>query len=107
VSRAKTNPREALEDLKKYPAFQVLRAKAEQHELQFRPTESQALKKAGTFDEVIDSRTESAWNSLVDCRARGMNQHEAEEVALENILLPSEQEEEQARQDQQEQMVEE
>jgi hypothetical protein len=52
---------------------------------------------------VHDERTESAWNTLRYCRANGINQHEAEEVALPNILLPSEQEEEQDRLDQEEQ----
>jgi hypothetical protein len=53
---------------------------------------------------VLDQRTESAWNALSDCRANGMNLHEAEEVALPNVLLPSEQEEEQERLDREEQM---
>jgi hypothetical protein len=55
------------------------------------------------LNQVLDNRTESAWNALRDCRANGMNQSEAEEVALPNILLPSEQEEEQERLDQEEQ----
>jgi hypothetical protein len=101
-----TNQREPLAELKTYPAFQLLRDKAEQHELQFRPKEAQALKEAGTFAEVIDSRTESAWNAIADCRRKGMNQHQAEEVGLPNILLPSEQEEAQVQQDLAEQMAE-
>jgi hypothetical protein len=106
MSRQSTNPREPLEELKKYPAFQMLRSKAEQHELEFRPKEAAALKASGNLDEVLDSRTEAAWNSLVDQRANGANPHEAEEVAFENILLPSEQQEEQAQQERAEQMDE-
>jgi hypothetical protein len=97
VSSLKANPREALEVLKTYPAFQVLRAKAETHQLQFRPQESLKLQKNGTLGQMLDQRTLSAWNALRDCRANGMNQNEAEEVALPNILLPSEREEEQER----------
>ena len=91
------NPREPLEKVEQYPAFQALRAKAETHQLQFRPKESLRLQNSGTFGKVLDERTLSAWNALRDCRANGMNQHEAEEVALPNILLPSEQEEEEPR----------
>jgi hypothetical protein len=42
---------------------------------------------------VIDSRTLSFWYALTDARAGGSNQHEAEEIALPNILLESESEE--------------
>ena len=35
MNSLKTNPREPLEKLKEYPAFQSLRAKAETHQLQF------------------------------------------------------------------------
>ena len=105
-NRYPTRPREPLEELKTYPAFQLLRSKAEQHELQFRPKEAAALKAAGKLHEVLDSRTEDAWNSLSDQRARGANPHEADEVALQNILLPSEQQEEQAQQELAEQTAE-
>src|SRR5215469_3341158 len=104
MSDLKINPREPLEKLKHYPAFQALRAKAQTHQFQFRVKESERLKQLGKLDEVLDSRTESAWNALLDCRRNGMNQHEAEEVALPNILLPSEQEEEQGRLDGKQQM---
>ena len=90
----KTNPREPLEKLKEYPAFQNLRAKAELYQLKFRPKESLKLQNNGTLSQMLDQRTLSAWNALRDCRANGMNQNEAEEVALPNILLPSEREEE-------------
>lgn len=100
----KTNPREPLEKLKTYPAFQNLRAKAESHQLQFRPKETEALQKSGKLQETLDQRTESAWNVLRDNRANGMHQHEAEEVALPHILLPSEKQEEEHRLDLQEQM---
>jgi len=103
VSDLKPNPREPLEKLMRYPAFQALRAKAETHQCRFRVKETERLKQTGKLDEVLDSRTESAWNVLRDCRANGMNQHEAEEVALPNILLPSEQEVEQERLDRAEQ----
>jgi hypothetical protein len=88
----KTNQREPLDLLKTFPVFQNLRAKAETHQLQFRPKESLKLQNNGTLNKVLDQRTESAWNALRDCRANGMNQHEAEEVALPNILLPTERE---------------
>jgi len=55
--------------------------------------EAADLKKKGTFDQVIDSRTLSFWNALVDAKSNGANQHEAEETALPNILLESESEE--------------
>lgn len=87
--------REPLLKLKTYPAFQNLLAKAETHQLQYRPKESQHLKKQGTFQKTIEERTQSAWNSLQDELKAGANQHEAEEVALPNILLPSEKDEEQ------------
>lgn len=90
------NPHEPLEKLKSYPAFQVLRAKAETHQLEFRPKESLILCNQGQLDLVLDERTEQAWNVLSDCRKNGMNLNEAEEVAYPYILLPSEKEEEQA-----------
>ncbi len=98
-----TNFREPLETLKTYPAFQVLRAKAETRQLQFRPKESERIKQNGSLDDILDSRAESTWNSLKDNLANGSNQNEAEEVALQNILFPSEQEEEQERLDREEQ----
>ena len=82
--------REFLEQLKQYPVFQHWRAKAEAHQLHFRPRESVRLKAQGIFDEVIDERTESFWNAFVDAKAAGANQHEAEESALDNILVPCE-----------------
>ncbi len=85
--------RESLRQLKKYPVFRHWRAKAEAHEEEFRPMEAADLKKTGTFDEIIDSQTLSFWNALTDARAGGSNQHEAEEIALPNILLESESEE--------------
>jgi hypothetical protein len=97
----KTNPREPLEKLKQYPAFQVLRTKAETHQLQFRPKQSQELQEQGTLGEVLDERTQSAWNILADCRRNGMHLNEAEELALPLILVRSEKQDEQ---DQKEQM---
>ena len=85
--------RESLKQLRKYPVFRHWRAKAEAHEEEMRPTEASDLKKKGTFDKIIDSRTLSFWNALTDARAGGSNQHEAEEIALPNILLESESEE--------------
>ena len=85
--------RESLKQLRKYPVFRVWRAKAEAHEEEMRPTEAADLKKQGTFDKVIDSRTLSFWYALTDAREAGSNQHEAEEIALPNILLESESEE--------------
>ena|SRR5579862_3695543 len=85
--------RESLKQLRKYPVFRVWRAKAEAHEEEMRPMEAADLKKQGTFDKVIDSRTLSFWYALIDARAAGSNQHEAEEIALPNILLESESEE--------------
>jgi len=103
VSDLKTNPREPLEKLKQYPAFRALRAKAESHELQFRPKEAEKLKSMGILDEILDSRTESCWNALKDCLANGLHLNEAEELALPNILLPNEEEEERERLDREEQ----
>jgi hypothetical protein len=99
----KTNPREPLETLKTYPAFQNLRAKAETHQLQFRPKESQELQAQGTLEEALDERTQSAWNILADCRRNGMHLNEAEEIALPSILVRSEKQDEQDQLDQQEQ----
>ena len=75
--------------------FQNLRAMAETHQLKLRPKESLRLQNNGTLDSVLDLRTESTWNALRDCRANGMNQNEAQEVAFPNMLLPSESDEEQ------------
>jgi hypothetical protein len=98
----KTNPREPLEKLKTYPAFQVLRAKAETHQLQFRPKQTKELQADGTLGEVLDERTQSAWNILAD-RRNGMHLHEAEEIALPLILVRSEKQDEQDQLDQEEQ----
>ena len=90
----KTKPREPLEKLKTYPVFQHLRAKVETHQLQFRPKESLRLQNQGKLHEVLDRRTESAWNTLADCPAAGMHLNEAQEVAFPHILLPDEKDEE-------------
>jgi hypothetical protein len=103
MCRSQTKPREPLETLKTYPAFQVLRAKAEQHQLQFRPKESERMKQKGSLDDILDSRAESAWNSLKDNRANGAILNEAEEIALQNILVASEKEEDEGRLDREEQ----
>lgn len=100
----KTNPREPLEVLQTYPVFRHLLAKAETHELQFRPKEAERLRAKGMLKEVLLERTESCWNTMRDCRANGMHQNEADEIALPSILLPSEKEEEQAELERQEQM---
>ena len=73
----KTNPREPLAKLKTYPAFQNLRAKAETHQLQFRPKESARLKASGQLNQVLDERALSAWNILSDARKSGQNMIEA------------------------------
>jgi hypothetical protein len=101
-SHSRLEDREPLEKLKQYPAFQNLRAKAETHQLQFRPKESGRLRQQGKLDQVLDQRSEQAWNVLSDNRKNGMNLNEAEELALPYILLPSEKEEEEARLDHQE-----
>ncbi len=95
MNKLSTNPRYPLEKLRTYPAFQNLRAKAETHQLQFRPKETARLRKAGTLDKVLDERTQSAWNALQDCRNNGMHLNEAEELAYPMMLLPSEREEKQ------------
>jgi hypothetical protein len=100
----RTNPREPLEVMQKYPAFQGLLDKAETHELHFRPKEAQRLKDQGKLQEVLLSRTESCWNSLSDCLRNGMHLNEAEEIALPLILLPSEAEEEQEELERRERM---
>jgi hypothetical protein len=75
-----TNPREPLEKLKTYPAWQNLRALAETHQLELRPRETRRLERQDKLDQVLDQRTESCWNSLADCWRNGMNMKEAEEV---------------------------
>ena len=87
---SKTNQREPLETLKTYSAFQVLRARAEDHQEQFRPNETAKLRQQGQLDRVLDQRTQSAWNALADARANGASLYAAEEVALPMILLPAE-----------------
>jgi len=103
MSRSQSKPREPLETLKTYPGFQALRAKAETHQLQFRPKESERMKQNNSLDEILDSRAESAWNSLKDNLANGANLNEAEEIALQNILVLSEKEEDEGRLDREEQ----
>ena len=66
MSSLKINPREPLEKLKTYPAWQNLRAMAETHQLKLRPKESLRLQNNGTLDSVLDLRTESTWNALRD-----------------------------------------
>jgi hypothetical protein len=83
VSSPRTSPREPLDKLKDNPVFQNLRAMADTHQLKLRPR-----KKAS--------------DSLRDCRANGMTQNEAQEVAFPNMPLASESEEEQERLDQEE-----
>lgn len=68
--------RESLRQLKKYPVFRVWRAKAETTRRGSAPWRPR-LKKKGTFDQIIDSRTVSFWNALTDARAGGSNQHAA------------------------------
>lgn len=87
---------EPLEKLKTYPVFQHLRAKAERHALQFRPKESRSLQQKGRFEQVLDQRTQAAWNVLARMRHQGAGQLEAEEYALPHILLRGEQEEDRA-----------
>lgn len=89
--------REPLETLKTYPAFQSLRAQAESHQQQFRPEETKRLRASGELNKVLDDRTQQAWNVLADNRKNGMHLHEAEELALPYILLPSEKEEAQTK----------
>jgi len=84
--------REPLEKLKTYPAFQVLRAKAETHQLQFRPKESAKLQRQGLLEQVLDERTESCWNALADARRWGYDLDQAQEFAYPIILLRGENE---------------
>jgi hypothetical protein len=72
------------------PAFQNLRGKAETHQWQFRPKESERLEKEGRLTAVIEERTRTCWESLKAARRSGMNLSEAKEVALPMILLPEE-----------------
>jgi hypothetical protein len=81
---------EPLSILKTYPAFQVLRDKAECHQRHFRPRETARLEKENQLDEVLDTRTESCWNTLAQQLANGAPLYAAEEVALPYILLPEE-----------------
>jgi hypothetical protein len=76
--------RESLRQLKKYPMFRGWRAKAEAHEEELVPMEAADLKKKGTFDKIIDSRTLSFWECPDRREGEGSNQQEAEEMALPN-----------------------
>ncbi len=51
----KTRPREPLETLKTYPAFQVLRDNAETHQLEFRPKESLRLQNQGKLEPLAST----------------------------------------------------
>ena len=75
------------------PAFQNLLAKAETHQRQFRPRESEELEKEGRLAEILRERTQSCWEALSAARKRGTNMIEAREEALPIILLPDENDE--------------
>jgi hypothetical protein len=72
------------------PAFQNLLAKAETHQHQFRPKETEQLQREGKLEEVLMLRTQLCWDSLKACRKAGMNMVEAQEIAFPYILLPDE-----------------
>lgn len=80
-------------ELDMLPAFQNLLAKAETHQLQFRPRESEELEREGRLAEILRERAQSCWEALSAARRHGMNMIEAQEEALPIILLPDESEE--------------
>ena len=82
--------REPLEQLKTYPVFSNLASEGRAPSGKYRPAETEQLKESGLLDQLLGQRTEMFWNALVDARAAGANQHEAEEFALPIILLPAE-----------------
>jgi hypothetical protein len=94
-----------LEDIKRFRAgtliadslledqrFQNLLAKAESHQQQFRPRETEKLEQEGHLTEILQERALNCWESLTAARKRGMTMLEAEEEALPMILLPDEDE---------------
>jgi hypothetical protein len=90
--------RESLEQLKKYPSVPALESEG-------RNTRAGVpSNRERPAAEVIDERTQSFWNALVDAKAAGVNQHEAEEIALPNILLKSDSEQRERVLDELEQM---
>jgi hypothetical protein len=74
------------------PAFQNLLAKAETHQREFRPKETERLESEGKLDEVLMIRTRACWDELKAARSSGMRLDEAKEVALPLILVPDEDE---------------
>jgi hypothetical protein len=75
------------------PAFQNLLAKAETHQREFRPKETERLEREGKLEEVLMIRTRACWDELKAARSSGMRLDEAKEVALPLILVPDEDEE--------------
>jgi len=83
VSRLATNPREPLETLKTYPAFQVLRAKAEQHQLQSRPKETERLEQPeGQLGRQLEPER-SGWDRTPEHPGRSGQDDERERLDCE------------------------
>jgi hypothetical protein len=72
------------------PRFQNLLAKAENHQRQFRPKETERLERDGQLTATLQERTQTCWEVLRTTRQNGMTMLEAQEIAFPIILLPDE-----------------
>jgi hypothetical protein len=72
------------------PRFESLFAKAETHQRQFRPNETKRLEASGQLMSVLRERTQACWETLKSARKSGLNLIVANEIAMPNILLPDE-----------------
>jgi hypothetical protein len=68
--------------------FPILKARADSHWYEFRPKIYRALKKAGKLDHSLDLAVESAILVLHQCERAGLSPDQAEELAMQEILLP-------------------
>lgn len=72
-------------------SVQAYAAKARQHWAKWLPKKTAALKASGTLDQEIQAVAKQAQQQVLGLMQQGFRQHEAEEVALhELILLPPE-----------------
>ncbi len=85
-----TKLEEEMSSLLADPRFENLLAKAESHQWQFRPQESERLAASGELRPLLQSRTRECWDELKACRRAGMNMGEAQEVAFQKILVAAE-----------------
>jgi hypothetical protein len=95
ANQANQSEDQTLKELLADPRFQNLLAKAETHQREFRPNETERLEMEGRLMDVLIQRARECWDSLKSARKAGMHPWEAEEVALPLILLPDETEDNQ------------